>query len=135
MIPPHDALLAAYTEHATEYRMQVQLGWDRLRFFLTLNVALLAALSGFKGHGMATVAGYLAGALASLLGAHTVRKTHAYYRAARDAFKAVEQELGLTPFAMTTTKGVHGLRISTAGTIVLILFAELDLTLAVLALL
>jgi len=140
MTPTPEALRAAYQEHAAEYRLEVQMGWDRLKFFLSLNVALLAALSAFKGNGPMAAAGYAAGALSSLLGAHVVRKTHGYYQNARNAFQAVERELGLTPFAMATTPGMlgapwlHSLRITTAGVIVLLTFAALDVGLAVLAL-
>jgi hypothetical protein len=138
----HDTLLKAYEQHATEYRMEVQMGWDRLKFFLTLNVALLAALSGFGGRGIASAAGYFAGALASALGAHVVLKTHGYYVNARDAFKGVERELGLSAdFGMATTPGMVGaprlprtLKITTAGVIVLGAFVVFDVGLAVLAL-
>jgi|SRR6185503_8498963 len=135
-----EALLKAYSEHAAEYRLEVQMGWDRLKFFLTLNVALLAALSGLGGRGIVAAAGYAAGALASLLGAHVVMKTHRYYVAARDTFKLIERELGLDAFAMSTTPGMigtpwlHSLRITTAGVIVLLMFVAFDLGLAVLAL-
>lgn len=137
-----ETLLKAYSEHAAEYRLEVQIGWDRMKFFLTLNVALLAALAGFGRHGLAAAIGYFAGTLTSLLGAHIVLKTHRYYRAARDAFKAVEADLGLTDrFSMATTPGMfgapwlHSLRITTAGVIVLVVFALFDLTLGILALL
>jgi len=136
-----DALLKAYSEHAAEYRMEVQMGWSRLQFFLTLNVALLAALSGFGGHGVVAAAGYLAGALTSLLGAHVVLKTHRYYVAAREAFRQIERELGLDAFGMATTPGMlgapwlHTLKITTAGVIVLGAFVAFDVALAVLALL
>jgi hypothetical protein len=135
-----ETLIAAYSEHAAEYRLEVQMGWDRLRFFLTLNVALIAALSGWGGHGLVPAIGYLAGALTSLLGAHVVLKTHQYYRNARDAFKAIERKLGLEAFAMATTPGMmratwlRRLRITTAGVIVLLLFVAFDIGLAVLAL-
>lgn len=135
-----EALIAAYSEHAAEYRLEVQMGWDRLKFFLTLNVALLAALSGWGGRGIVAATGYAAGALASLLGAHVVLKTHQYYRNARDAFKAIERELGLASFGMATTPGMmgapwlHSLRITTAGVIVLVAFVAFDIGLAVLAL-
>lgn len=141
MTPTPDALLKAYSEHAAEYRMEVQMGWSRLQFFLTLNVALLAALSGFGGKGIVAAAGYLAGALASMLGAHVVLKTHRYYVNAREAFKAIERELGLDAFGMATTPGMlgapwlHSLKITTAGVIVLLTFVAFDIALAVLALL
>lgn len=135
-----DTLLKAYSEHAAEYRLEVQMGWDRMKFFLTLNVALLAALTGLGGRGLVAAAGYLAGALASLLGAHIVTKTHGYYRNARSAFKAIERELGLgTDFGMATTPGMlgapwlHSLRITTAGVIVLLAFVGFDVGLAILA--
>ena len=136
-----EALLAAYSEHAAEYRLEIQMGWDRLKYFLTLNVALLAALSAWSGRGLVPAIGYLAGALTSLLGAHVVLKTHQYYRNARDAFKGIERELGLEAFAMATTPGMvgapwlHSLRITTAGVIVLLVFVAFDVGLAVLALL
>lgn len=137
-----DILLKAYEQHAAEYRMEVQMGWDRMKFFLTLNVALLAALSGLGGKGPAAAAGYFAGALASLLGAHVVLKTHRYYVNARDAFKGVERALGLSAdFGMATTPGMlgepwlHSLKITTAGVIVLGVFVVFDVALAVLALL
>jgi hypothetical protein len=141
MNPTHEALLKAYGEHAAEYRLEVQMGWDRLRFFLTLNVALLAALQGFGGKGLVAAAGYLAGAWTSLLGAHVVLKTHGYYVNAREAFKRIERELSLDALGMATTPGMlgapwlHSLRITTAGVIVLLVFVAFDVALAVLALL
>jgi Predicted spermidine synthase with an N-terminal membrane domain len=136
-----ETLLKAYSEHAAEYRMEVAMGWDRMKFFLTLNVALFAALSGFGGRGPVAASGYLAGALASLLGAHVVLKTHRYYVNAREAFKAIETELGLDGrFSMATTPGMvgapwlHSLKITTAGVIVLGVFVVLDIALAVYAL-
>lgn len=131
-------LMKVYETHAAEYRLQVQLGWDRLKFFVTLNVALLAALSGFAQSRVAA-AGYVAGVVASLLGAHVVRKTHEYYRNARDAFLAVERALGITEagHGMSTTPGMagaswtHKLRVTDAGVIVLVVLAVLDVVLAV----
>jgi hypothetical protein len=134
-------LIVAYEQHAAEYRMEVQMGWDRMKFFLTINVALLAALSGFGGKGIVAAAGYAAGALTSALGAHVVLKTHRYYVNAREAFKAIERELGLDAFGMATTPGMlgapwlHTLKITTAGVIVLLTFVAFDVALAVLALL
>lgn len=137
-----DVLLKAYETHAAEYRLEVQLGWDRMKFFLTLNVGLLAALSGFSGHARVAAAGYLAGALACALGTHIVRKTHSYYQNARDAFKAVEAMLEIPSAAkMATTPGMigasflHKLRITTAGVVVLVALGLLDVALAVVALL
>jgi len=133
MTPTPDALLRAYSEHAAEYRLEVQMGWDRLRFFLALNMALFVFGRGAVQH--------CAGALASLLGAHLVRKTHRYYVNARGAFKTVERELGLDAFAMGTTPGMlgapwlHSLKITTAGIVVLLVFVAFDVALAVLALL
>jgi hypothetical protein len=107
-----------------------------MKFFLGLNVALLVVLSAFDGRGIVAATGYFSGALASLLGAHAVLKTHRYYVSARNAFKLVERELGLdAQFNMATTPGMVGgprsLKITTAGVIVLIAFVTFDVGLAV----
>lgn len=140
MTPTPDALLKAYSEHAAEYRMEVQMGWSRLQFFLALNLALLIASPCLGGKGIGAAVLYLAGALASLLGVHAVRTTHRYYSNAKAAFQAVERELGLASFGIMTTvrmrrtSWLHSPRITTAGVIVLLVFVAFDIALAVLAL-
>ena len=42
-------LIVAYEQHAAEYRLEVTMGWDRLRFF-PAQLALIMALFVF-GHG------------------------------------------------------------------------------------
>lgn len=40
-------LLGLYKTAIEEYRFEVNLGWERQKFFVGLNVSLLAAIAGF----------------------------------------------------------------------------------------
>lgn len=128
-------LLQLYEVAIAEYRFNVQLSWDRLKFFVGLNLALIAAL-GFGPSSVPIAVGYLAGAITSALGALVVRKAHGYYQATRRHFQALERDLGLGALGLSTTPGMiggsalHRLRIVDACSIVLGMLVLFDLAMA-----
>jgi hypothetical protein len=128
-----DQLLRLYDVAQREYHFVVQLGSQRQALYIILNAAILGGLAGSGRTGLLPALAYLGGAMASAFGAAIVRQSHNYYRAARGQLQAVEKDLALGPLALMTTPGMAGdtgkrrLRIVTAASIVLYLFAALDL--------
>lgn len=84
-----------------EYRFQVNLNWDRTKFFFTLNSALVAAAAALiKLGGSATSYFFIAllfgiGALTSWIGKKTTQRGHDYYRNTRWKKTVIEDQLGL----------------------------------------
>jgi hypothetical protein len=104
-----------------EYRFQVQLNWDRTKFFFTLNSAIVAAAAALIKLGESeTSYFYIAllfgtGALTSWMGKKTARRGHEYYRNTRWKKTVIEDRLGLhhplkdyeefTTLAIASTRG------------------------------
>lgn len=94
-----------------EYRFQVQLNWDRAKYFLGFNTAVIAAATGLFKVG-ATADGlvvglFVVGLVSALLSAGIMRVQHDYYRSARDAMLREAAALGLGERSLTTTPGAQ----------------------------
>lgn len=100
--PDRELLLKVYDAALAEYRFNVQLTWERTRFFLLLNVALIAAGAGLFRIGTQSVPSatflviyFLLLILIALFGSRTIESGKAYYREAMYRKTPVERELGL----------------------------------------
>jgi hypothetical protein len=103
-----------------EYRFQVSLGWDRTKFYLTLNSALLSVGAALfrpeNGTRVLSGAVFVVGIATSVLGARAVADGHRYYRRTVVQKTRIEDALGLlrpvksslgpaAPLAISTTTG------------------------------
>lgn len=106
-----DERLALYEIAVLEYRFQVQLNWDRAKYLMGFNVAIIGL-----GTGLVQVAGtvtrlllgiFVVGAASAVLSVFAVRVQHAYYQASRDntTDQAMALHLGLR--GVTTTPGAR----------------------------
>lgn len=88
-----------YRHAIEEYRFEVQLSWERTRFYLGLNMALLAAVATLlriTSDSWEPLVGIsVIGLCASSLGISTIRKAHQYYRRTIWKKTVIEQALGL----------------------------------------
>ena len=107
-------LFQLYEASLREYHFNVNLGSERQKFYIGLNVAYLGALMSLTSKGSALApllpGAFLVGAMTSLLGAFVVHKAHEYYRNARAQFQRIERvlELDKHQLSMTTTPGMQG---------------------------
>ena len=97
-----ELLLKVYGTAIDEYRFNVQLSWDRTKFFLLLNSALIAAGIGLlkiaEGSLLTSiflVLFFLLSILISVFGLGTIAVGKAYYREATFTKTLAEHELGL----------------------------------------
>jgi hypothetical protein len=97
-----ELLLKVYSTSIDEYRFNVQLGWDRTKFFLLLNSGLVAAGVGLLKVAEDSVLSssflimfFFLSILISIFGLETVNIAKAYYREAVFTKTLVERELGL----------------------------------------
>jgi hypothetical protein len=112
--PDRDELLGLYKTAIDEYRFEVNLGWERQKFFVGLNVSLLAAIAGFArlgtgdNHNALLAGALLANAATGILGIFVILKSHRYYRNARAHFQRIEHRLGYAAsgLALQTTPGM-----------------------------
>jgi len=94
-------LLAIYRVAVEEYRFEVRLNWDRTKYFLLFNSALVSAATGLLSvplppWGSALVGLiFFAGSVTSLAGIQAIRTGHRYYRRALYKKTLVEKVLGL----------------------------------------
>lgn len=90
-------LRTVYEAHTAFCRMQVQLTWERMRFFIGLSVALtlLGTIGVIVNRGMLPSVGYWLGAGVALAGAYTIRKAHGYSEAERAAFERLAHAAGM----------------------------------------
>ena len=92
-------LLDLYRIAIEEYRFNVQLGWDRTKFYVGLNTALAAVASTLlRIESDATLpfaAILLVGVVSSLFGIQTIWKGHEYYRKSIYKKTLIEDRLGL----------------------------------------
>ena len=79
-----EELLELYRIAVEEYRFNVDLTWDRIRFYVGLHMALVAVTSTLLRIESEARIPFLpiavVGAVASFLRIHTIRKGHEYYR-------------------------------------------------------
>jgi hypothetical protein len=97
-----ELLLKVYSTAIDEYRFNVQLGWDRTKFFLLLNSGLIAAGVGLlkvaEGSVLPSiflVLFFLLSIFISAFGLQTAKIAKGYYREAVFTKTLVERELGL----------------------------------------
>jgi hypothetical protein len=106
--------LRLYEMAVEEYRFQVQLNWDRAKYLLGFNVAIigvgagLVRVGGAAGALLATV--FVVGFTASVLSVVAVHLQHGYYRRTRDVMVAQAAALGLAERSVATTPGARGAR-------------------------
>jgi uncharacterized membrane protein YfcA len=83
-VPPAPATLAHYQLAHADHRAEVQLSWDRARFFLALNAALLVAGSAIAtASPRAALAPLALGVVLSVIGALIVARSHGRTRRTR----------------------------------------------------
>jgi hypothetical protein len=101
-----------------EYRFQVQLNWDRTKYLLGFNTAIIAVGTGLikiGSHGVASpllVGIFVVGLVATILSACAVYLQHNYYRSTRDRMVALDERLELKDTGVATTPGIRSERIS-----------------------
>jgi hypothetical protein len=145
--PPHvgqlddEVLWRLYAHAVDEYRFQVNLNWQRLQYFLGLNVAILGVGAGLLRLGSnrqpqldntlpALV--FCAGVCLSLASWYLARRQQAYYRAARDNMTRIAQRLRVGDLGVATTAGARGERrpwwtkVRTVNELVLVALAALN---------
>jgi len=96
---PSANLSDLYRIAVEEYRFQVKLGWDRTKFYLTLNSALLSAGAAlFRTSGpdrWLSGSVFLVGMATSALGVRAIATGHRYYRRTVVQKTKIEDTLGL----------------------------------------
>lgn len=113
----NDELWRLYGIAVDEYRFQVNLNWQRLQYFLGLNVAILSVGAGLLRLGTRngqhldnTLPGlvFVAGVALSLAAWNLARRQQTYYRAARDTMLRVGARLDVGDLGVATTAGSRG---------------------------
>jgi hypothetical protein len=113
----NDTLWKLYSHAVDEYRFQVNLNWQRLQYFLGLNVAILGVGTALLRLGTreqpdpdntlpALV--FIAGVCLSAAAWYLARKQQGYYRSARDRMTNIAELLAVSAFAVATTAGARG---------------------------
>lgn len=111
--PSRDELWDLYKIALDEYRFQVNLNWQRLNYYLGLNVALTGGAAGLLLSDASRpfpVVAFALGAGTAVLAWFTDRVARGYYVAARERKADLETRLGLGVFAIDTTPGMGGAR-------------------------
>lgn len=108
-------LFDLYKASVEEYRFQVQLNWDRAKYFLAFNTAVIAAGTGLvklggKEADALLVGLFSVGLVAATLSAGAVYLQHGYYRSTRDRMLEIGRQLNIERFAVATTPGARGER-------------------------
>jgi hypothetical protein len=112
-----EVLWKLYAHAVEEYRFQVNLNWQRLQYFLGLNLAILGVGAGLLRLGsegdpdpnnLLPALVFLAGVGLSLAAWHLARKQQGYYRSARDRMTAIADQLGVADLGVATTAGARG---------------------------
>jgi hypothetical protein len=125
-----------------EYRAEVALGWDRQKLFMTLNPVLTAGLAAAAPPApeLPIVLGFGLAACVALAGMLIVLRSHSRYRATRATLQRLEDLLGFEDLQTTggqrEARGLLRLelfRVVDVIAAVFLLFALLDIVLAVLA--
>ena len=96
------ALIEIYKISVDEYRFTVQLGWDRTKYYLFFNIAILSAGTGLLSLGgprevyLLTALVFILGTMTCLIGVRAIRTGHKkYYRKAVYKKTLAEEVLGL----------------------------------------
>jgi hypothetical protein len=94
--PDPSALLKAYELAHVDHRAEVALVWDRQKFFLSLNPAILAAAGAVAAFWkLAAVAVLGVGTATCIIGALTVAVSHARTRNTRNSLEAAARLVGV----------------------------------------
>ena len=108
--PPSGAEI--YRHAIEEYRFEVQISWERTKFYLGLNMALLAAVATLlrieSDSWFPLVVISLVGVFASWLGISTIVKGHQYYRQTIWKKTLIEEALGLNERVLGTKADQRG---------------------------
>jgi hypothetical protein len=115
----HETLWRLYAHAVDEYRFQINLNWQRLQYFLGLNVAILSVGAGLLRLGSnqrpqpdntlpALV--FIAGVCLSLASWYLARRQQTYYRNARDTMTRIARLLHVDHLGVSTTAGARGER-------------------------
>lgn len=92
-------LLQLYQHALEEYRFEVKLAWDRAKFYVVLNSALVTATAGLlkaeQACSLPLMGVLIVGLLSSLMGRATIRRGHDYYRRTIYKKTLIEDQLGL----------------------------------------
>lgn len=117
--PNRSELLDLYKLAVEEYRFQVQLNWDRAKYLLGFNTAVIGVGTGLIKVGSSSskasallIGIFVVGLVAAVLSTCAVYLQHNYYRTTRDRMVALDRLLSLQSGAVATTPGTRGERIS-----------------------
>jgi len=107
--------LELYKVAVDEYRFQVQLNWDRAKYLLAFNTAIIGAGTGLIKVGGSQARGlvgglFIVGLAAAAASVCAIYLQHRYYRAARNAMTALAGRMSLGESGVATTPGARGLR-------------------------
>lgn len=121
-----------------EYRFQAEYNWKRTQQMLVFNTAILAAGSAVASRTPWAILIFILGIVACGLTLAMNRTQHAYYRAARDRMRRIEQAINIPDdWRVDTTATLGGRKriasVSTLVTVLLVAIALADATGAVLA--
>ncbi len=84
-----------------EYRFNVSLGWDRAKYYVLFNSAIVSVGTGLltiqqpEGIRLLVALLFVSGCVTCWIGASAVKTAHSYYRASIYKKTLIEQELGL----------------------------------------
>jgi len=131
-----DDLLDLYKVAVEEYRFQVQLNWDRAKYLLGFNTAVISVGAGLvklsgKEAKFLLIGLFAIGFATSLLSLSAVYLQHNYYRSTRGRMVSIARQLNIEEFAVASTPGVRGERktfILKLGRVQYILYVLLTLT-------
>src|SRR5215470_10816846 len=100
--PTREELFGLYKLALDDYHFQINLGWDRAKYFLGLNSLILGMAGGLlkllEGHSGARPAAsllFIAGVAVALVGWSVLRIAHRYYRMAAHKATLIADLLGL----------------------------------------
>ena len=104
-----------YKVSVEEYRFQVQLNWDRAKYLLGFNTAVIGAGTGLvklagKAADILLVGLFAVGLAAAVLSMAAVYLQHGYYRSTRDRMLEIGKLLNIQSLAIATTPGARGER-------------------------
>jgi len=107
---PSNSDLSHYPFAHADHRAEVAQSWDRARFFLGLNAALLVAGSAIAAaSSRAALAPLALGVVLSVVGALIVARSHGRTRRTRDALEQAARELGVEGHEITGgQRALHG---------------------------
>ena len=106
-------LVDLYKIAVEEYRFQVQLNWDRAKYLLAFNTAIIGVGTGLlkisgKSADALLIGLFAVGFVSALLSIGATIVQHNYYRMTRDAVSRIGQELEVGDRGVATTPGARG---------------------------